>query len=48
LRLRCARSQMRRVAGTGDSWSHCAHRARTQSGRLLAASLSQLATESCT
>ena len=47
-RLRCARWQMRRVAGCGACASHWVHRWRTQSGWSLAASLSQLATESCT
>ena len=45
---RSARLQMRAVAGTG-LWSvHSRQSERTQSGRVLAASFSQLPTESCT
>ena len=46
--LRKARRQIVRVAASLHPASHSAHRARTHSGLLFAASFSQLATESCT
>lgn len=46
--LRSARWQIRSVLGDGASPSHWLQSCRTQSGWSLAASLSQLATESCT
>lgn len=46
--LRWARRQIRRVAAVGACCSHWLHSARTHAALSLAASLSQLATESCT
>lgn len=47
-KLRWARWQMRTVAGLGRFWLQFLQTPRTQSGWSLAASFSQLATESCT